>query len=344
MALSSTLKGSVRQLTACQDLFKIAGAVLFVPLLYIEVFGRVPLVYALVRHASTRVDRQMAFVFLLFNLTMAILFSLMTPFICRLLEWATPADGREDHSKLQYLYDEALEEPVTALDLIEKEQLRLAKRLRMQAAALRTGSGSPERTNASLLHEPFKSVAAQIDRFQHELLNQQLGAQGVERLTKLQTRLSLIVYLEDSLRALGVATAAVPIDGRLGDFVLTFVEALDFVLLEMIGTVESGDRSSLELLMRITEDRGDLMERIRQEYLAEESSIATADRAVLLQVTSVFERVIWMVHRFARLIEPVPDGVAVGASDATIGGPTGEPSMAVGDADSEKTSTVFYST
>src|SRR5262249_10457828 len=37
MALSSTLKGSVRRITAFQDLFKVTGAVLFVSLLFIEV-------------------------------------------------------------------------------------------------------------------------------------------------------------------------------------------------------------------------------------------------------------------------------------------------------------------
>src|SRR5262249_27692529 len=52
-----------------------------------------------------------------------------------------------------------------------------------------------------------------------------------------------------------------------------------------------------------TEDRGDLMERVRQNYLAEEGSVGTAERAVLLQVTSVFERIIWMSQRLARSIE-----------------------------------------
>src|SRR5262249_27217177 len=42
--LSSTLKGSVRQLTAYQDLFKLVGAILFVSLLYTESLGKVPLV------------------------------------------------------------------------------------------------------------------------------------------------------------------------------------------------------------------------------------------------------------------------------------------------------------
>src|SRR6516165_5975209 len=41
MALSSTLRGTVRQLTAYQDLFKIAGAALFATLLYVESYGRV---------------------------------------------------------------------------------------------------------------------------------------------------------------------------------------------------------------------------------------------------------------------------------------------------------------
>ena len=62
MLLSSGLKGTVRQLTAFQDLFKIVGAALFVSLLYLELFGGVPLVRALVLRLSTRIDRQMAFV------------------------------------------------------------------------------------------------------------------------------------------------------------------------------------------------------------------------------------------------------------------------------------------
>jgi len=45
------------------------------------------------------------------------------------------------------------------------------------------------------------------------------------------------------------------------------------------------------------------MERIRQNYLADAPSVGPADRAVLLQVTSIFERVIWMTQRLARLID-----------------------------------------
>jgi phosphate:Na+ symporter len=307
MLLSSTLRGSVRQLTAYQDLFKIVGAVLFVLLLYLEAFGNVPTVYALVSRLSNRVDRQMAFVFLFFNLTTAIIFSLAQDRIAHLLERWLPADADEDLSRPQFLYEEALSEPATALDLIAKEQLRLAKRLRLYSEALRAGPASPERQRVLLVHGPFATVAARIEHFQHDLVNQRLGPSETERLTRLQSRLSLIVYLEDSLRALTSATEALPLDAHLGQLVTTFTEGLDFVLMTLVDALDTGAGMSLDLLERITEDRGDMMEQVRQSYLAEEGHVSAADRAILLQVTSIFERVIWMTQRLSRLIDASPE-------------------------------------
>ena len=45
------------------------------------------------------------------------------------------------------------------------------------------------------------------------------------------------------------------------------------------------------------------MEQIRQNYLAEEGSVDARGRAVLLQVTNLFERTIWMTQRLARLLD-----------------------------------------
>jgi phosphate:Na+ symporter len=301
--LSSTLKGSVRQLTAYQDLFKVTGAVLFVSLLYAEASGGVPLVLAFASGMSDRIDRQMAIVFLLFNLTTAILFTAFQPTILGLLQRWLPADERDDLSKPQFLYDEALSEPATALDLIEKEHLRLARRLRVYSEAMRAAPATSERQEAPRTHEPFAALAGRIGQFQHELVNQPLGLREAERLTSVQSRLSLLVYLEDSLQTLAAATEQVPQESRLGMRVSTFVEALDFVLLTLIDALESGSEEPVELLLQITEDRGEFVERVRQEYLSDEAGVTASDRAVLLQVTSVFERAVWMTHRLARLID-----------------------------------------
>jgi phosphate:Na+ symporter len=303
MVLSSNLRGSARQIPAFQDLFKITGAVVFVSLLYLEAFERVPLVYALVGALSSRIDRQMALVFLIFNLSTAIVFSLAQPLIERLLAKVLPADEHDDLSKPRFLYDEALKEPATALDLIEQEQLRLAKRLRAYSDALRSGPGSPQRARARTLQTPFAAVAARIETFQQELVDELLGSVETERLTNLQNRMSLLIYVEDSLRALTAATEATSAEGRLAALLSTFVEGLDFVLATMIDAFEGADDGALALLIRITDDRGDLTDRLRQDFLAEHSSISRTDRAGLLQVTSMFERVVWIIQRLARLLQ-----------------------------------------
>jgi len=168
---------------------------------------------------------------------------------------------------------------------------------------MRSAPGTPIRARALALHKPFGALADQIEHFQQALVDQRLGTEETERLTLLQNRLSLILYLEDSLRSMTSVTAGVVSSSRLGDLVSTFVEGLDFVLTMLVTALETGDRQQIELLVKITEDRGDLMEQIRQRYLAEEGSVDARDRAVLLQVTNLFERTIWMTQRLARLLD-----------------------------------------
>jgi phosphate:Na+ symporter len=302
MVLSSALKGSARQITAFQDLFKILGTALFVAMLYLEAVNGVPLIRAFVERFSGRVDHQMALVALMFNLTMAVIFSATQPLIYRLLQWWLPPDEAEDLSRPQYLYDEALGEPATALDLLEKEQLRLVKRLRSYPAALREEAPAAARERARGLREPFVAVVARIEQFEHDLLNRQLGADESERLSGLQNRLSLIVYLEDSLRALNVAAESANTTERLATFLATYVEALDFVLLTLVEALDTGDAGALQLLSQMTEDRGQLVESIRQGYLTEQANVGAAERALLLKVTSIFERIMWMAQRLSHLV------------------------------------------
>src|SRR5262245_21674912 len=104
MVLSSNLRGSARQIPAFQDLFKITGAIVFVSLVYLEAFKGVPRVHALVAKLTARIDRQMALVFLIFNLSTAIVFTLAQPFIERLLGRLLPANEHDDLSKPRFLY------------------------------------------------------------------------------------------------------------------------------------------------------------------------------------------------------------------------------------------------
>jgi phosphate:Na+ symporter len=152
------------------------------------------------------------------------------------------------------------------------------------------------------VHGPFAAVASRIEHFQHDLVNRNLGPEESERLSRLQNRMSLLLYLEDSLRGLTATIEPVSFDGKLGTVISSLVETLDFVLLTLIEALEANNDDSLELLLEITADRGDMMEKVRQDFLADEAQLLATDRAILLQSTSIFERIIWMAQRLARLV------------------------------------------
>ena len=216
MVLSSGLKGSVRELTAYQDLFKVTGAVLFVTLLYVEVLTGVPLVRAFLGRLSPRVDRQMALVFLLFNLVTAMLFTLAQPLVCDLLERWMPADAEgypvEDAVSVRGGARRARDGP--------RSNREGAAAPRQAPAPARGGHADRSRLvracRGAARPEALRRGRRPGRAVQHELMNRQLDPGETERLMNLQSRPSLIVYLEDSLRAITAATDAVSAEGRLG--------------------------------------------------------------------------------------------------------------------------------
>jgi hypothetical protein len=48
-------------------------------------------------------------------------------------------------------------------------------------------------------------------------------------------------------------------------------------------------------------DRGDLMERVRKNYLSAELEISPEERALILYVTHLFERAAWSLGQYGRL-------------------------------------------
>ena len=102
------------------------------------------------------------------------------------LEWYDEPHGWAERNR-RYL--------TGALDLLEKEHLRLMRRLLDYPTAARSAPGSPLREEMRRSHESFTAVAVRIEHFDHELVHQQLGAAETERLTRLQSRLNLLVSI-----------------------------------------------------------------------------------------------------------------------------------------------------
>ena len=135
---------------------------------------------------------------------------------------------------------------------------------------MRAGADSPQRQQVAKIHEPFVAVAKHIERCQQALVSRSLGPNQAEQLVRLQSRMSMLTYLEDSLRTLTVATAGIALDSRLGKSTLGLIEGLDFLLLTMVDVLTLKEQDNIKIFGQICGNMSNFFERIRKEYLAAE--------------------------------------------------------------------------
>lgn len=298
--LSSGLKGASKQLAMFQVLFNIAGGLLFVPLFYLELYASVPLVKAFVGWVSPSVEKQMAYVYLIFNLCVAAGMSFFMQPLHRWFSkrWAAPDE--EDKAKPQYIQEHALADAETALDLVEKEQLRLFKRLPDYLENVRREQPSAELERS---HAAFASVSSEVQSFLKELFQQNPTGKTSERMLNVQDRNSIVTSAEEGIFQLSTTMCSSNHSPKLKNLIHNFVEGLDAILLTSLDALEGKDPQDVELLMQITADRGDLMERVRNTYLASEGGLELQEKSLLLYVTNLFERIVWMLRRIGMLLQ-----------------------------------------
>ena len=222
------------------------------------------------------------------------------------MAWALSKVHRDDKTVdaalPQFIYEEALEEPPVALNLVEEEELRLARRLKSYTQAMRTDASSPVREAAAGIHEPFVAVASVAENFLQQLATQSLCPGTSARLISLENRLRLLRYIEESVRSLFTSSVKMSADSGLRRHLDSYTEGLDFLLDRMLEALTLKDAAAAEAFVTLTEGRSEILEGVRSDYLRSAADSDAADQAVLFEVAHGFEQTMWMLHRFALLL------------------------------------------
>ena len=207
-----------------------------------------------------------------------------------------------DDSVPQFIFEEALDDPDAALNLVEQEEVRLARRLKVYCQAMRTEAGGPARAAAARVREPFAAVAGATEGFLQELATQSLSPNTSGQLISLESRLGLLRYLEESVRSLFVSGCKVSSDSGLRRNLTAYTEGLDFLLDRMLEAMVPNDRDAVAAFAKLTESRSEILDGVRNEYLASKADSTAPERAALFEVAHGFEQTTWLLHRFALLL------------------------------------------
>ena len=294
MVVSYGLSGTARQLGmfwACQVIF---SAAILVALLYVEVYGNVPLVKALVTWPDIGLGPQMAIAVIIFGMPSRIVVLSAPDWIMRLFSRIWPASIAEQQSRPQYIHDQAMDDVETALDLTHLEQRRV---LGMFSGYLEQArEGQP----AGAVREWAREVNARIDEFLDELGRQRPG-QSSERRNQVLSRQKLITWLEEQFSTIPDALGGLPEDDlTLDAFRMSVVEGTDAAFLIFLDALEEDDPDGWAFVEQLMGDRRVMMQDVRGRYLALTPEDAGNQQRIIEESTNAVENIFFLLAQLTR--------------------------------------------
>lgn len=298
LLLASGMEGTTRQLALCQALLRVLATVALLLLFAVERVGEVPLVLALLEDLAPGVARQSSLVYLVFQLAVVAVAVIAAQPLTAATRRLSPAVELVSHLQPEFLFDDGVDDPETALSLVRLEQQRLVRALPEFLDDLRPASERPPAAlPLRLRRQASAAVTGEIDAFLSATLRANPDMKGVERVFDARVRLKALQALQDCLYEFAGTLAEVapaerpPLVGHL-------VEGLHAVL--GVAGDATDDPEAAAMLAVLTDDRGALMDRVRAELLGGARGIA--GREALLAATLLFERALWMLRQ-ATLLE-----------------------------------------
>ncbi|WP_045214608.1 Na/Pi cotransporter family protein [Desulfonatronovibrio magnus] len=296
--LAAGIKGKPKQLIMSQVFFNFAAAMVFVPLFYLELLTGIPGIYSLVVSLPFPIEQQAAMVFLIFNFGGAIFLSLIVNHFFRLIEHIWPETVKEKWSQPEYIRDDIPSTPEITMALIHKEQQSMLQRL-THYSAIMIGQEKNKDISADVLHKSFSDISKEINSHAAETARQNLSCDGTQQLLITQDKQKQMESLEELLYSLNQKYEDLSQSLKY-KFQDTFLQSLDFLLQTLMEAEKSSQPDDAGRIIEMTRDKGQVFQSIRKAYLSKEASLSHTERNRILELTSIFERIIWSIGAIAR--------------------------------------------
>ncbi len=293
LALSSNMRGTARQLGvfwSCQCFF---SAVILVALLYVEVYLGVPLVVAVVTALDIGLGPQMAVAVILFGMPSRMVVLAAPGWTMKLFSRFWPASTEEEISKPQYIHDQAMDDPETALELAHLEQKRVLAMFSEYLDMARTGQ------SAGNLSTSTRELNSRIDEYLGELGRRNPG-QVSERRNEVLSRQKLITWLEEQFAFVPNLLRELPEEMELDSFRMSVVEGTDAAFLIFLDALEDDEPDSWEFAEQLMGDRRELMQKLRARYLDLIPKEEGSQQRIIVETTNAVENIFFLLAQLTR--------------------------------------------
>jgi len=300
--LAMNLTGTGRVIALMQVWLKGLGVLLLLPVFLCEIYAGWHGIKVAAGWLGATPQAAVAWVYLFLQLVPALVMTVFSASCLRLARRFCPPDPSEELARPAFIYDQALEETETALDLVEREQVRLIERLPRMLETLITDGQREGSLPPGLLHASGIALMSEIASFMDALMLRCQTHAALERLVNSRARQDILEPLYDNALALSNALSDAFSKAELQGLGGRLVEGLHAVLCVFAESAAS-DPGLIPTVQALTSDRSELMKQLRSGLVETQRHLAADAQANLFTATSLFDRVIWLVHRFSGLME-----------------------------------------
>lgn len=310
------VSGKPRQLALLQALFKILGVGLLLPLFLIEShFGSRFLMNA-TRELAADPAHQVAIIYLACQIAAVAAQLLFARPLLPLLERVCPPSVEENLSAPRYLYADALGEPESALELVDREQSRLAGLMPVYLGIDDHLDEAERKLGRDSAYTVASALGKTIGLFLNDLTDTGANRDVLERADDRKALNALLLSIHESLHALGAALVQ-PFEAEgMRSLAENITQGLGALLQTAEEAARTRDPGDLAVLRKLTADRDGLIDALRRRVMVAGQRLSERDQEHLFAVTGLLEQIIWMLRRYTGFI------AAAGAAEAAAPAPS----------------------
>lgn len=299
------LKGVLRQIMLAQVLVAFTLAILFSALVIIEILTGIPLLMALTLAVSNSPWTQLIFVVLVTNFLVSLVYTYYIDTVAGFLQKWFPISESADPATPKFITKATVSDPESALDLISQELFDLLKRLPKNIEfRIATPNHDKAEPILKLRHEQFEAVIEEARTLMKEINSQHVASETKDKMLMLSDRLQIVKSLEEGTYHLTSIELPDHHSKGVQTLAMQIYEAQQALMETILDAIETRSEEDISILIKATANIKPVIEKIRHSYLKQESASSMQAKMVILNMTSLLERNVWLLGRLTSQFIP----------------------------------------
>lgn len=232
---------------------------------------------------------------IIINLIACIFISIFGKYYSKYMNFLSPEMDNEIHERPKYIDDSALYNPSMALDLARQEHERLVLRFQnyINLLILR---------NYEMLADEglaFYSVQNRIHAYLDELIATNTDSNLMSDISRLKELDYTIVLIESAIMKIGEKLSHSHLSEQAWAFISKMLDEMNSLIKEFVVISRNGSAQDIDSFYEKTHNQNHITLNIQKSFLCDIDNLTHIERASLLQISNLFERFVWLLHRYS---------------------------------------------